>query len=173
MNELQKENFDEQKMMKSITNTQPQKTSESIPFIQYKKNKEEMEKSRMKVLRKEESEPTLWKVRQSTYQVRKMLDIQKVARPGSENKVERRIKTAMIKSRPHANEQTVHIESSEYLNANGDSTSHLKKPMTATGKRHQAPFGHYYAYNGVKNKSTSKPTTCTTYTYKNKYSVYH
>ena len=132
-----------------------------------------MEKSRMKVLRKEESEPTLCKVRQSTYQVRKMLDIQKVTRPGSENKVERRIKTAMIKSRPHANEQTVHIESSEYLNANGDSTSHLKKPMTATGKRHQAPFGQYYAYNGVKNKSTSKPTTCTTHTYKNKYSVYH
>ena len=42
-----------------------------------------MEKSRLKVLRKEESEPTLWKVRQSTYQVRKMLDIQKLNRPGS------------------------------------------------------------------------------------------
>jgi hypothetical protein len=49
----------------------------------------------------------------------------------------------------------------------------MKKPMTATGKRHQAPFGQYYTYNGVKNKSASKPTTCTTHTHKNKLSIYH
>jgi hypothetical protein len=102
-----------------------------------------------------------------------MLDIQKVVRPGSENKIERKIKTAMIKNRPQVNEQTVHVESYEYFNANGDSNSELKKPMTATGKRHQTPFGQYYAYNSVKNKSSSKPTTCTTHTYKNKYSVFH
>ncbi len=42
MSELQKENFDELKMMKSITNTQQLKTSDSIPFIQYKKNKQDM-----------------------------------------------------------------------------------------------------------------------------------
>ena len=99
-----------------------------------------------------------------------MLDIQKVKRPGSENKVERRIKTAMIKNRN--SDHTVHIESSDFIQLNGDSSSNLKKPMTATGKRHQAPFGQYYTYNGIKNKSASKPTTCTTHTHQNKFSIY-
>jgi hypothetical protein len=102
-----------------------------------------------------------------------MLDIQKVARPGSGSKIERRIQTAMIKRNQNSNERAAYIESSEYINVNGDSTGQLKKPMTATGKRHQAPFGQYYTYNGGKNKSASKPTTCTTHTHKNKYSIYH
>lgn len=102
-----------------------------------------------------------------------MLDIQKVARPGSENRIERRVQTAMIKRNQNANELTAHIESSEYINVNVVPTGQLKKPMTATGKRHQAPFGQYYTYNGGKNKSASKPTTCTTHTHKNKYSIYH
>lgn len=72
-----------------------------------------------------------------------MLDIQKVSRPGSENKIERRIKTAMIKNRASGNDQTVHLESSDFIHVNADSTGNLKKPMTATGKRHQAPFGQY------------------------------
>ena len=124
----------------------------------------------MKVLRKQESEPTLWKVRQSTYQVRKMLDIQKVQRPGSQNKIERRIKTAMIKNRN--SDHSAHVESTEFIHITSEANGQLRKPMTATGKRHQAPFGQYYAYNNIKNKSASKPTTCTTHTHKNKASIY-
>lgn len=45
-----------------------------IPFIVYEKRQEE---ERMD-LRKEKSESTLWKMKKSTYQVRKMLEVQKV-----------------------------------------------------------------------------------------------
>lgn len=98
-----------------------------------------------------------------------MLDIQKISRPASGKQIERRIKTAMIKNRQSDN--TIDADFSEFTPINSNINSNLKKPLTASGKRHESPFGQYYTYNGVKTKSTSKPTTCTTHT-NNKYSIY-
>ena len=47
-----------------------------IPFVVYEKQQEEKI-----VLRKEKSESSFWKVKQSSYQVRKMLDVQKIKSP--------------------------------------------------------------------------------------------
>lgn len=77
----------------------------------------------------------------------------------------------MIKNRNIA-ENTVHLESDGFIPISSDTNINSKKPMTATGKRHQAPFGQYYTYTAVKNKSASKPTTCTLHTSKNKTSLY-
>ena len=77
----------------------------------------------------------------------------------------------MIKNRQTA-DKTVHLDSDGFIPTSNDFENKSKKPMTATGKRHQAPFGQYYTYSAVKNKSASKPTTCTLHTSKNKTSLY-
>lgn len=76
----------------------------------------------------------------------------------------------MVKNRN--SEIVPQLESYEFIPSSSEVSNNLKKPMTATGKRHQAPFGQYYTYSGVKNKSASKPTTCTIHTSKNKTSLY-
>jgi hypothetical protein len=53
-------------------------------------------------LRKDKSESALWKIKKSSYQVRKMLEIQKLKGINGDNpaKVTRRIQTAVLKKKP-------------------------------------------------------------------------
>jgi hypothetical protein len=53
-------------------------------------------------LRKDKSESAMWKIKKSSYQVRKMLEIQKLKGPGGDvhAKSTRRIQTAVLKKKP-------------------------------------------------------------------------
>ncbi len=56
----------------------------------------------MMELRKDKSESAMWKIKKSSYQVRKMLEIQKHKGPGGDVHANstRRIQTAVLKKKP-------------------------------------------------------------------------
>ena len=64
-----------------------------------------------------------------------MLDVQKAKVSGG--KLERNIKTAMLKHRN--SENTLHVDSAEMIHTHNEGP--MRKPMTASGKRHHIPFG--------------------------------
>jgi hypothetical protein len=99
-------------------------------------------------------------MKKSSIQVRKMLEIQKIKGPEEEG-ISRRIKTAMMKKGSQSRYEV--IDSSVEIISPSNYYITQPKPQTANQKYRRNRDNIEARKLFSRNKSSSKPTTCTTY----------